>query len=181
MIPAAVPVIASVGDWEKSALEPIPEESGDHALARPKSSTFTSPSAESLTFAGLRSRWTMPFSWAASSASAIRRAIAIASSTGSRPRRRRSARSSPSTSSMAMRCTADPSARAAVSHSYRWAMLGWLSCARSFASRSKRARRVSSAAKAGGSTLRATSRSSRRSVARKTSPMPPRPIAAVIR
>jgi hypothetical protein len=39
--------------------------------ARPKSSTFTVPSARSLMFAGFRSRWTMPCSCAASSASAI--------------------------------------------------------------------------------------------------------------
>ena len=53
------------------------------ALARPKSSTFTAPSARSLMFAGLRSRWTMPRSCAASSASAIWRAIGSASSSGS--------------------------------------------------------------------------------------------------
>ena len=41
------------------------------ALARPKSSTFTRPSGVTLTLAGFRSRWTMPFSCAYSSASAI--------------------------------------------------------------------------------------------------------------
>ena len=41
------------------------------AFARPKSSTFTTPSGVTLMFAGLRSRWTMPFSCAASRASAI--------------------------------------------------------------------------------------------------------------
>jgi hypothetical protein len=45
-------------------------------LASPKSSTFTVPSARTLMFAGLRSRWTIPSSCAASSASAICRAIA---------------------------------------------------------------------------------------------------------
>jgi hypothetical protein len=41
------------------------------ALARPKSSTLTVPSRVTLTFAGFRSRWTIPPSCAASSASAI--------------------------------------------------------------------------------------------------------------
>ena len=41
------------------------------AFARPKSSTFTVPSARTLMFAGFRSRWMMPCSCAASSASAI--------------------------------------------------------------------------------------------------------------
>ncbi len=39
------------------------------ACARPKSSTFTTPSGRTLTLAGFRSRWTMPASCAASSAS----------------------------------------------------------------------------------------------------------------
>ena len=56
--------------------------SGSSAFARPKSSTFTVPSARTLTFAGFRSRWTMPCSCAASSASAICRAIGSASSSG---------------------------------------------------------------------------------------------------
>jgi hypothetical protein len=50
-------------------------------------------------FAGLRSRWMMPFWCAASSASAISRAIARASSTGSGPLAMRAASVSPSTSS----------------------------------------------------------------------------------
>ena len=35
-------------------------EAGSSALANPKSSTFTVPSARTLMFAGFRSRWTMP-------------------------------------------------------------------------------------------------------------------------
>ena len=70
------------------------------ALARPKSSTFTVPSALTLMLAGLRSRWTMPCSCAASSASAICRAIGSASASGSGPSRqpigqRRALRSAP--------------------------------------------------------------------------------------
>ena len=52
-----------------------------NALARPKSSTLTWPSGVTLTLAGLRSRWMMPFSWAASSPSAIWRKSGSASST----------------------------------------------------------------------------------------------------
>jgi hypothetical protein len=47
--------------------------------------------AVNATFAGLRSRWMIPFSCASSSASAIWRAITIASSTGMGPRFNRSA------------------------------------------------------------------------------------------
>ena len=52
-------------------------------FARPKSSTFTAPVGVSLMFAGFRSRWTIPFSCAVSSASAICDAMAIASTIGS--------------------------------------------------------------------------------------------------
>ena len=44
---------------------------GSRAFARPKSSTLTVPSGRILMFAGFRSRWMMPCSCAASSASAI--------------------------------------------------------------------------------------------------------------
>ena len=55
---------------------------GASAFARPKSSTFTVPSARTLMFAGFRSRWMIPCSCAASSASAICLAIGSASSSG---------------------------------------------------------------------------------------------------
>jgi len=71
------------------------------ALASPKSSTLTVPSSVILMLAGFKSRWTMPCSCAASSASAICSAMGIASSTGIGPRLMRSERSSPSTSSIA--------------------------------------------------------------------------------
>ena len=86
MSPAAVPVWARVGDCERSGALP---ESGSlapvQALASPKSRTLTLPSGVTLTFAGFRSRWTMPFSWASSRASAICLAMASASSTGIAP------------------------------------------------------------------------------------------------
>ena len=61
------------------------------SFARPKSSTFTVPSGVTLMFAGFRSRWMIPCSCAASSASAICRAIGSASSSGIGPRAIRSA------------------------------------------------------------------------------------------
>ena len=59
---------------------------GCASFASPKSSTFTVPSGVTLMFAGFRSRWMMPCSCAASSASAICCAIGSASSSGIGPR-----------------------------------------------------------------------------------------------
>ena len=90
MTPSCVPCAAvivgefmSVGERARSAADAAP--GGSIALARPKSRTLTLPSGVTLTFAGLRSRWTIPFSCAASRASAICRAMARASSSGSGP------------------------------------------------------------------------------------------------
>ena len=56
--PRAVAAAVMVGDWLRSTL---PGTSGGAiALARPKSRIFTRPSMPTLTFAGLRSRWTIP-------------------------------------------------------------------------------------------------------------------------
>src|SRR5262249_47685967 len=57
----------------------VEEASPASALARPKSRTLTFPAGVTLTLAGFKSRWTIPFSCAASSASAICRAISSAS------------------------------------------------------------------------------------------------------
>ena len=73
---------------------------GSSALANPKSSTLTVPSSRTLMLAGFRSRWMIPCSCAASSASAICFAIGKASSSGMGPRAIRCERSSPSTSSI---------------------------------------------------------------------------------
>ncbi len=75
----SVAATLSVGDLEIS----IEEGSSSSALASPKSSTLTVPSGVTLTLAGLRSRWMMPFSCAASSASAICLAMGKASSSSS--------------------------------------------------------------------------------------------------
>ena len=55
------------------------------AFAKPKSSTFPVPSGRTLLFAGLRSRWMIPCSCAASSAAAICSAISRASLIGLAP------------------------------------------------------------------------------------------------
>ena len=72
--PSRVPPTVIVGDCVRSG-----RGVARAAFARPKSSTFTMPSGVILMLAGFRSRWTMPFSCAASSASAICRAMASAS------------------------------------------------------------------------------------------------------
>jgi hypothetical protein len=59
-------------------------------------------------------------------------------------------------------------------------MFGWFSAASVFASCSKRLSRSASAAKSRGNTFTATSRFSRVSRARNTSPIPPAPMGAVI-
>ena len=73
------PGVVIVGDCDTSGDAP---PAGSSAFARPKSSTFTVPSGRTLMFAGFRSRWMMPCSCAASSASAICFAIGSASSSG---------------------------------------------------------------------------------------------------
>src|SRR2546427_12520932 len=75
IMPVLVGLIVSVGEFAGSKIL----VSLSNALARPKSSTFTLPSAVSLMLAGFRSRWMIPFSCAASSASAICRAMGSAS------------------------------------------------------------------------------------------------------
>ena len=69
MTPARVIIagVVIVGDCETFGALPA----GSMALARPKSRTFTVPSGRTLMFAGFKSRWMIPCSCAASSASAI--------------------------------------------------------------------------------------------------------------
>ena len=69
--------------------------------AMPKSSTFTTPSARTMTFSGFTSRWTMPARWAASSARAMSTSQRRRCSAGT-PARPMKARSGvPATSSIA--------------------------------------------------------------------------------
>lgn len=95
--PIRVEADVKVGEFCGSAGE---SSVGDIAFARPKSRTFTVSSAAILMLAGFKSRWTMPRSWAASSASASCRARDTASASGSGPRAIRTVRSSPSANSM---------------------------------------------------------------------------------
>jgi len=69
--PCSVPSRVREGECDRSA----GDFSSAIALARPKSSSFTFPSDVTLTFAGFRSRWMIPLSWAASRASPICRKI----------------------------------------------------------------------------------------------------------
>jgi hypothetical protein len=100
--PAIVACTVSVGEMEKSraAAAPAPAPLASASFASPKSSTFTCPLGVSLMLAGFRSRWMTPRSCAASSASAIWRAIGNASSTEIGPSVMRSASVDPSTSSI---------------------------------------------------------------------------------
>ena len=62
IVDLATPPTVSVGEVDTS---PPVAATGSRLFARPKSSSFTAPSDRSLTFAGLRSRWMIPCSWAA--------------------------------------------------------------------------------------------------------------------
>ena len=97
IMPICVAWPVSVGEVIASALD---APAGSIAFASPKSSTFTVPSARTLMFAGFRSRWMIPCSCAASSASAICFAIGNASASGIGPFAMRSASVGPSTSSI---------------------------------------------------------------------------------
>ncbi len=99
IIPCTVAPSVSVGDWANFEEGPEADPTGSIALARPKSRTLTLPSTGALTFWGLRSRWTIPFSCASSSASRIWRAIVRLSSRESGPASSLSASVGPSTSS----------------------------------------------------------------------------------
>ena len=118
-MPSCVAFAVNVGELVRSGPDACVESS---ALARPKSRILTTPSSRTLMLAGFRSRWTMPCSCAASSASAIWREIERTSASGIGPAAMRSASVGPLTSSMT-------SARVAPASStpYRCAMFGWLS------------------------------------------------------
>jgi len=112
---------------------------GSIAFARPKSSTFTVPSARTLILAGLRSRWIIPCSCAASSARAICCAMGRASSSAIGPWPIRSAKVGPSTNSITSARTPSP-----FSSPWMMAIFAWFSDARVLASRSRRASRSAS-------------------------------------
>ena len=134
---------------------------GSIAFASPKSSTFTVPSGRTLMLAGLRSRWMMPCSCAASSASAICFAIGSASSTGIGALRDPVRQRRPLDQLHHERADAVPLLQAVDLRDVRMVQRGQV-----LASRSNRASRSGSCAKASGSTLIATCRPRFVSVAR---------------
>jgi hypothetical protein len=156
-----VPTIApSVDRVAVGSVLPAPAGGPTH-FARPKSSTFTRPSSLSMTFAGLRSRWTTPRSCAAESAPATSAAISSTRERGRPPGSMATLSGRPVTRSIAI--TRWPSIS---SMAWRVTMFGWLRAATARASRSKRARRAGSCAVSAGRTFSATSRPSRVSRAR---------------
>src|SRR5450432_4796743 len=70
MVPRTVPGMVPAAVTVASLATPV-----GACLARPKSSTLTRPSRVNRMLSGLRSRWTIPASWAAASASAICTAV----------------------------------------------------------------------------------------------------------
>ena len=94
IMPARVCPMVMVGEFASEDLG----GSSSRTLARPKSSTFTTPSGVILMLAGFRSRCMMLRSCANSNASTICFAIATASSSASGPSLMRSASVGPSTS-----------------------------------------------------------------------------------
>ena len=98
-VPRIMPCSVIAGDVIVGEFVNVAEGVDSNAFANPKSSTFTVPSGRILMLAGFRSRWMMPGSCAASSASVICRAMGSASSIGIGPSAIRSASVGPSTSS----------------------------------------------------------------------------------
>ena len=139
------------------------------ALASPKSTTLTRPSAVSSTFSGLTSRCTIPASCAADSPASVGSMTSSASLQGSQPRSRSRLRSvRPGTYSIDRyrNCPSEPWSKTCT-------MLGWDSRATDLASPMNLATKSASRASSACITLSATCRSSRVSVARYTVAMPP--------
>ena len=178
-VPIVVPaVVSSFGCTAVGASECSVPPAGRarSILARPKSRILACPRGVTKMFAGLRSRWTIPFEWADSRASAIwvPRSRSEPSSNG--PLRIRSASVSPSRSSMAMKCCPSCSSIACTVQ-----MPGWLRAEAARASRWKRERESASWASSAGRNLSATCRPSLVSSASYTTPMPPLPSFDVTR
>ncbi len=147
------------------------------AMPKSVSSTRSVPSSSS-TLAGLRSRCSTPEVWAARSAPSRSTPIRAASAASTGPcSAMRSAREGPSINSRTMYGRSSSSTT-----SWTTMMFGWLSWARARASRRVRSRRRRASAadsvSSKGSSFTATPRPSSWSVARQTTPMPPRPIRA---
>ena len=157
----------SVGEFVSSAMTEF--------FTRPKSRIFGVPSLVTMMFSGFRSRCTSAAACAAASPSATPTAIDsnFFSATGPRPMISRS--ESPRISSITSQVSPSRELK-----SWMVTMFRWLSAEALRASRSKRARRSRSLVSSCGRTLMATSRPSRVSRARYTSPIPPAPMGPEI-
>ncbi len=151
-VPTMTPSRVTSGADVCAEVTSSPVISGEAGFARPKSSSFT-PDFVSMTLAGFRSRWTMPFRCAAARAAQISEPMRARASVGIGPRASRAASVSPSRSSVTAYETplSEPKSKIA-------RMFGWDSDATARASRSKRASASGSAATRSGRTLMATSR-----------------------
>ncbi len=152
---------------------PAPSCSGAaRPRAMPKSSTLRTRPVVRKRFSGLTSRWTMPFSWAASSTSRRSLPSASTSRSGRCPpsRRARACSVSPSSSSI----TRNTAPSSPVSSSSTRTAPGWPMEFATYPSRRKRARVSGSAEASGCSTLTAT-RLPLRCTPRYTAAIPPAP------
>jgi hypothetical protein len=140
--------------------------------ASPKSSSFTRPSSQTKTFAGLRSRCSTPREWACASPSAICSAIRSASSTGKGPFSIRRASVSPRSSSITRYAPAGH-----VPTSKMVTMAWWSSFATASASFWIHSSETGCLDRPGFKALSATVRPSCGSNASYTAPNPPRPIS----
>ena len=172
-VPITAPSTVSGDAWVSASSDPMEGESdvsSARSFAKPKSRIFTKPSGVTITFSGLRSRWTMPAPWAFARPSAICTAISSTRFAGSGRSCRTWRSVQPSTNSITMKERPD-----ACPTSWIVTMLGWFNEDAARASREKRARRTGSAENRSGRNLIATSRWRSWSRARNTSPMPPAP------
>ena len=166
-VPATAPTAVSVA---RSGVTSSPAA----ARANPKSVSRTRPPSSTRMLAGFTSLWTSPRAWAAASPAATAAPTRATSrgGTGS-PGRSRSARVPPEMYSMT-RYGAGPSSRTA------WTGTTWSprTAAAARASRANLRRAEGLAARAGAITLTATTRSRAGSRARRTTPIPPRPMTS---
>ena len=98
-VPTMTPSRVTSGAEVCAEVTSPPDRKGETDFARPKSSSFA-PDFVSMTLAGFKSRWTMPFRCAAVSAAHISAPIRASASVGIGPRASRAASVSPSSSSV---------------------------------------------------------------------------------
>ena len=174
-VPAMIPGSVKNALWVASSSEAEAPTIPAFLLASPKSRIRAKVAWARTTFSGLMSRCTKPFWWAAERPSAIWAAISADSVGGIGPRFKRARSVSPATySETAYRTpSCSPTSKSGTT-------FGCESAATARASFSKRRTLSGSPAWAAVRILTATSRWSRVSKARKTSPIPPAPTDATI-